>query len=604
MRRVTLGFAALRAVAAGALVLLLWNPSAAHEATGEATLVLLDASLSMAGHGGHGRRALDTARAVARGSGLGGRGSGSIIWRFGDRVTAFDTSPPTDGASRLAPGLAAAAGHGGEVVVVTDGAIADRADLPPDLVRRARIVVLPRPAFFDAFVTSVDGPRRVAAGDTVRLTVGYGTAGKRPGKGEREKATLAVSLRDRRILSKPVVLPDSGIVSTELTLPPSAAFNGPATGPSPAGGWQALEVRLEGVAGDSEPRDDARLFLLEVSPQPSVVLLAAPPDWETRFLARTLQEVARVPVRAFVQAEGASRWRDATTLEERTPAVVARAVAGARLVVEAGNATAFAPFAINGAVLRWPDTRRFDGDWYVAATGSSPLAGALAGVAWDSLPPLTSVADLPSAPDSASSVALEARLARRGASRPVVVLAERDGRRRAVIAGSGLYRWAFRGGASGEAYRALVAGLVDWLLEKGAGSGERFLPLTYETPNGTPLVWRWVGSEGPRDVTLTLSTERGQLVDTLRFDETGRAELRRPPGTYRYTAAGGGERGIVAVETYSDEWRPAATALADQPGAPEGRLVSVPLRDRWWLFALAIAAFAAEWAWRRRQGLP
>src|SRR2546422_3402739 len=60
-------------------------------------------------------------------------------------------------------------------------------------------------------------------------------------------------------------------------------------GSSPASlpsGWSVLDVRLEGVAGDSEPRDDARLFVLEVSPQPSVVLLASPPDWETRFLAR------------------------------------------------------------------------------------------------------------------------------------------------------------------------------------------------------------------------------------------------------------------------------------------------------------------------------
>jgi len=33
-------------------------------------------------------------------------------------------------------------------------------------------------------------------------------------------------------------------------------------------------------------------------------------------------------------------------------------------------------------------------------------------------------------------------------------------------------------------------------------------------------------------------------------------------------------------------------------------VAQVGLRDRWWLFAIAIAAFAAEWAWRRRQGLP
>src|SRR5437660_12254122 len=80
----------------------------------------------------------------------------------------------------------------------------------------------------------------------------------------------------------------------------------------------------------------------------------------------------------------------------------------------------------------------------------------------------------------------------------MVALSERAGARRAVIAAGGLYRWAFRGGASAEAYRALVAGLVDWLLEQGAGSRERFAPVTYETPNGIPLQWRWTGKGEPR----------------------------------------------------------------------------------------------------------
>ena len=604
MRGVALGFAALRTTAVAALVLLLWNPSAAHVAAGDASpLVLLDASLSMAGYGGHWRQALDTARALVRGSGLGTRGSGGVIWRFGERVTGFDTLPPADGASRLGPALTAAAARGGELTVVTDGAIADRADLPPDLVRRARIVVLPRAGYFDAFVASVEGPTRVASGDTIRLKVSYGAAGMRDARcgmrdarcGTRD-ATLSVNAEGRRLAARTAALPDSGIVSTELTLPASRI---------PHPGWTALEVRIEGVR-DPEPRDDGRLFVLEVSPQPSVVLLAAPPDWETRFLARTLAEVARVPVRTFVQTEGAkSRWRDATTLEERTVAAVGRAVAGARLVIEAGDPATFMSFAPKGAVLVWPDTRRLEGDWYVDAAGPSPLAGALAGVAWDSLPPLTSLADLPASRDSGTTIGLTARLARRGAARPVIVLAERAGTRRVAIAGTGLYRWAFRGGASGEAYRALVAALVDWLLAGGAGDGERFAPLTFETPNGMPLVWRWVGSGAPRDVALSLATPAGgQRADTLRFDASGRAELRLPAGIYRYSATGGGEHGLVAVDTYSDEWRPAPVALASQPGVPAERFARVPLRDRWWLFALAIAAFAAEWAWRRRQGLP
>src|SRR6267142_1096317 len=201
---------------------------------------------------------------------------------------------------------------------------------------------------------------------------------------------------------------------------------------------------------------------------------------------------------------------------------------------------------------------------------------------------------------------LVARLARRGPPRPMVTLSQRAGARRAVIAGGGLYRWAFRGGASGDAYRALVAGLTDWLLEQGAGSRERFLPVTYEVTHGMPVLWRWTGSGEPRNVVLSLAAERGQRIDTLRFDAGGRAELRLPPGAYRYAASDGGgtERGVVAADTYSDEWRPALPGLASQSGTPGERLTSAALRDRWWLFVVAIAAFAAEWAWRRREGLP
>src|SRR5438874_3264379 len=284
----------------------------------------------------------------------------------------------------------------------------------------------------------LEGPRRVSAGDTIRLRVSFGTAGKRETGSGKRNATLAVNLGGRRIASRAVPLPDSGIVSSELTFPVSRF---------PRRGWVAVEVRLEGV-GDEEPRDDARLFVLEVSPQPSVVLLASPPDWETRFLARALEDVARVPVRTFIEAEpGRGRWRDGATLEGRAPDDVARAVAGAALVIEAGDPAMVGRFSPKGAVLLWPSQRRFDGDWYAQPppSGLSPLAAALAGVGWDSVPPATSLAEL--APDSSTSVALVARLARRGPPRPMVTLSEHAGARRAAIAAGGLYRWAVRGGA-------------------------------------------------------------------------------------------------------------------------------------------------------------
>ncbi len=200
---------------------------------------------------------------------------------------------------------------------------------------------------------------------------------------------------------------------------------------------------------------------------------------------------------------------------------------------------------------------------------------------------------------------MTARLARRGAARPVVLLSERGGSRHAQVAAVGLYRWAFRGGASAEAYRALVAEIANWLLgEEGRGKREGVTPVARVVANGLPVVWRWTGAGPPHDLTLTLRSSGGERRDTLRFDAAGEAALVVPPAVYHYTIDGGPERGMIAVETYSDEWRPAAAALAPQAGVPAGRFATVSMRDHWWLFALAIAAFVAEWVWRRRLGLP
>lgn len=586
MRRLSPGLALLRATGVAALVLLLWNPVTARSLPSDAQpIVLLDASLSMTGRGASWRVALDTARAVA---------PDALVWRFGDRVAAFDSGAPAEGASRLAPALEAAAARGGQVIVVTDGAVDDVAVIPPDLRRQPRVVLLPRAPFFDAFIASVDGQRRVTSTDTVRLRVSYGTVGKRETGNAKRTATLTASVGGRRAASRVVALPDSGVLGAELTFPVSRF----------PPGWSVVEVRLEGV-GDAEPRDDARRFVIEVSPQPAAVIFASPPDWETRFLARTLGDVARVPVRTFVETEP-GRWRDAATLASAGAAELRRAAQGARLVVLGGDperGRAYAP--PSAALLVWPAARSQPGDWYVERPPPSPLAAALVGIAWDSLAPATSAGDAFLPRDSGLVTVLTARLARRGMARPIVTLEQRDGRRRATVTAAGLWRWAFRGGAGQEAYRALVASLADWLLgvEEGRKT-ERAVPLTLETPHGMPLAWRWTGAGESRPLAIELQGDSGLRRDTLRFDAAGRAELRLPPGVYRYSLGQVPERGVLAVEEYSDEWRPAPPVLAAQAGAPAGRVARIGLRDRWWLFAIAIAAFAAEWAWRRRQGLP
>jgi hypothetical protein len=225
----------------------------------------------------------------------------------------------------------------------------------------------------------------------------------------------------------------------------------------------------------------------------------------------------------------------------------------------------------------------------------------LGGIAWDSLPPAVTLTPL--APDSLVPV-LTVRLARRGLARPAVGLLEGRSGRRVDIAMAGLYRWVFRGGPSAEAYRELVAALTDWLLGGASARETRAVPEALTVANGMPLPWRWTGTGAPRDLVVTLVARNGERRDTLRFDASGRGELWLSPDAYRYTLLGGPEQGLVAVENYSDEWRPASPAVHPQAGDRAGQVATVRARDRWWLFALAIAAFAGEWAWRRRQGLP
>ena len=582
MRRLTLVPLALRAVGLGAVLLLLINPSRSRPvAGGSPPLVLLDASLSMAGTNGPWAAALDSARRLA---------AGGTVWRFGSDVDAFDSTPPHDGQSLLAPALAAAAARGGPVIVISDGAITDSADLPPDLRRRPRIIVLPRAPFFDAYVASIDGPRRVAVGDTVRLRVAYGVAGPRP-TGTARRAALVVTAAGRRLATTPVVLPDSGSLATEIDIPPAQL----------TAGFQVLEVRLEG-AGDSEPRDDARLLALEVSAQPAAVVLAAPPDWESRFFAKTLADVSRVPVKLLVQTEP-EKWRDGTTLAPLGADAAARAIAGARLVALIGDPARLAAYRRRGGIVLWPFTAARPGDWYVDAPPASPLAAAFAGVDWDSLPPAQGVVEL--ALDSTATVVLTARLGRRGVSRPLALVRDSGGVRSVTVAGTGLWRWGFRGGVPAEAYRSLVAAIADWLLSDAAAAKERFGPVSETVSQGMPLLWRWRGSGAPSATAITLESPAGSRAAMLRFDAQGEAALRLAPGAYRWrTSDQGTEQGMVAVEQYSDEWRPGRAVLALQTGEAGDVRRDVGARDLWWLYAIAIAAFAAEWVWRRRQGLP
>ena len=80
----------------------------------------------------------------------------------------------------------------------------------------------------------------------------------------------------------------------------------------------------------------------------------------------------------------------------------------------------------------------------------------------DSFPPATQLTAVE--PASGDWIGLTAQLGRRGAARAAVTGGQ-DGRVRTVtVAADGLWRWAFRGGASEQSYRTWVASTVSWLL--------------------------------------------------------------------------------------------------------------------------------------------
>jgi hypothetical protein len=285
---------------------------------------------------------------------------------------------------------------------------------------------------------------------------------------------------------------------------------------------------------------------------------------------------------------------------------VAEAVREAALVIR--RATHAAPVPTGGAAPRarwdWPAADdALAGDWYpIAPVPASPLAARLGAVEWDSVPPAVATVPLPPAADA--WVALSARLARRGAERPLLVGRDSGGTRTLTTAGQGLWRWALRGGAPREAYRALVAAGVDWLLGTARAGGAARLTATEVGPRGIPVTFRWRDGPAPgAPVALTLASDDTTRSVDLAFDARGEARLSLDPGVYRWRAAGLGAGGLVVVEEYSDEFVPRPPAV---PGGREWRATRqrVGARETWWIFGIALGALCLEWAWRVRRGLP
>jgi hypothetical protein len=572
---------ACRAIAWTALGLLLINLSCPVRGAPARPLVLLDASLSLGAAGGHWEEARDSAARWGD------------VRHFGDERLALD-STPTRGRSLLAPALLAASGSDREIVVVSDGEIEDRRDIPPDILARSTVRLFPRDRRSDIAVTLVTGPLRVSAGDSIPLDVTVAAVGT-----GRDSVGVEVATGSTRLTSRRVRLSGPTAGRAHFVIPASALSKGD----------HLLRVTLVG-ANDAEPRTDTRLHLVSVTPAPGVVFLAGPADWDSRFLFRTLRDVSQLPIRGYVRLEG-DRWRTMSGLRVAPAEQVRQAARRADLLVLKGGVARFAEASVARGVWTWPSGEGGEaqaaGDWYLRAGEASPVAGAFLAQPVDSFPPAIQLTPVEAGPRD--WVGLYAQLGRRGPQRPAV-LGRQDGRvRRVTVAVDGLWRWAFRGGSSEQSYRSWVAATASWLLggaDTTRGVARAIQPVV---PNGRPLLFEWVAPGPPVPQGVAWSTAAGSVApagssttDSLHFDGSGRATLWLPPGEYRYRLSGGGS-GTVAVEQYSDELLPQQVTLTPHVGRGPGSLARTSARDWLWLFGICVVALSGEWLARRRLGL-
>ena len=564
-----------RAIAWTALGLLLINLSCPVSGAPLRPLVLLDASLSMGAAGGRWAEAGDSA------------GRWGEVRHFGDERPAGDTTP-IRGRSLLAPALVAASASDRPLIVVSDGEVEDVREIPRDLLARSSIRIFRRSSPPDLAITRLTGPTRVSAGDSIPF----------------ELEVLPLQGHPADTISLEVVSGTVQLAQRTIRLKGAAGGRARIAVPSAAlsPGDHLLRVALARSA-DGEPRTDTRLHLVTVAPTPGVVILAAPADWDSRFLFRTLRDVAQLPVRGYIRLDGA-RWRSMSDLRPAANDLVRRAARRADLLILKGDAADLAEATTARGIWSWPSGEggeaQVPGDWYLAAADASPVAGAFLGQPVDSFPPAIQLT--PMEPGPRDWVALYAQLGRRGQQR-AAVFGRQDGRvRRVTVAAEGLWRWPFRGGASEQSYRAWVAATTSWLLG-GADSARGITrPIQPVVPNGRPVVFEWIGPGSPTPQSLVWFGPAGQQADTLQFDGDGRATVWLAPGVYRYRLAVGGA-GTVGVEQYSDELIPQPVALTAHEGRvtrPTGRTAA---RDWLWLFGVCVLALSGEWFARRRLGL-
>jgi hypothetical protein len=575
---------ALRAIAVALLVALALDAPAGR-ARALAPIVALDGSASWLRDGDSAlwRRARGQAHALAPDSML----------IFGDSVRiARSLDRPSDASTRARPLAERALGAGRPLVLITDGELDDPNALPA-FPAGSRIDVLPHADARDLAVASLDAPRAVVSGDTleVRVTLRNGALGAPVG-------TLVIMAGDRTLARAPV---DSLAPRAERVQTVRVPFSGPA-GPT-------VLSAVVTVAGDAERHNDTLAVPLDVARAAGAVLASTSPDFDARFVLPVLRGAVALPTRAYFRV-AAGAWRQDGSLAPVSESAVRAALRDAPLAIIHGDTSYFgAPRgATTGSLALIAPPADSTGEWYAVAAPPSPIAPSLAGIPWDSLPPITISARPPRAGANAWEGLTVAR-ARQFERRPAIV-GTASGRRVVVIGASGLWRWQFRGGTSADAFAALWGSIFDWL------SAERPDPRGAIPADGVVRegqMIRWRRGSGTDSVVTAVLRRRGSAADDsvrLHFGQgsgasgggAGTAESDPlPAGIYDVRVPGGT---AVLVVNASRELLPRApTVRAGSVGGAAAFGEQPRLRQTWWAYLLLLAALCGEWLLRRKKGL-
>ena len=572
--------AVLRAVAITLLAALLLDAPAGRRKP-LATWVALDASASWrrGGDTSAWRRAWGEVRATRPES----------LFLFGDSLRALrgadSLTTPSDLASVARPAVERALGRGHPLVVVTDGELADPEALN-ELPAGSRVIVEPHRPGSDLAVSSLELPRAVVSGDTVELRVGLvaGASGSSPG-------TLAIVVGDASVLSVPV---DALAPYAERALTVRARMEG-REGPT-------VVRAIVRSPGDVEAHNDTLAMAIDLSRAASAVFVSTSPDFDARYALAVLRGALAVPTRGYFRvAPGA--WRVDGSLAPISETDVRSAFRDAPVAILHGDTAAFGPprAATSGPLALVVPAVTSDGEWYAADAPPSPLAPALSGLPWDSLPPIT----VGAAPPAGQWRALEVRRGREE-DRRVIIAGSDTPRRLVIVAASGLWRWRFRGGASADAFTALWGSLFDWLAAERADR-RAAVPTGIVVRAGEPVRWHR-GSATDSSVLVVLrrmARNDSARVDsmTLRFhgDATIAESPALSPGLYMATVRGGST--MLAVNN-AREWLPRAPRV--KAGAIGGGIpvdAAPRLRSSGWAYALLLILLCAEWVVRRRLGM-